>query len=99
MRRNNGIPTLETLVFQFHTFQEIAPVVEGRISERFGHKEISCLSLKLEGYLSTPPRLIVIDSLDECENPDIKCELLRAIARAIPDIPYLQSLIASLPET
>ena len=46
------------------------------------------------------PRLVVIDGLDECENPDVQCELLRIIARAIPRIPYpLRFLIASRPES
>jgi hypothetical protein len=47
----------------------------------------------------TPPRLIVIDGLDECENSAIQCELLRAIARSIPHIPYyLRFLVTSRPE-
>ena len=46
------------------------------------------------------PRLIVIDGLDECQNPDVQCELLRVIARAIPHIPYpLRFLITSRPES
>ena len=46
------------------------------------------------------PRLVVIDSLDECQNQDVQCELLRIIARAIPLIPYLLwLLITSRPES
>ena len=46
------------------------------------------------------PRLVVIDGLDECQNPDVQCELLRVIARAIPHIPYpLRFLITSRPES
>jgi len=46
------------------------------------------------------PRLIVIDGLDECQNPDVQCELLRVIARAIPNIPYpLRFLVTSRPES
>lgn len=45
------------------------------------------------------PRLIVIDGLDECQNPDVQCNLLRAIANAIPRIPYpLRFLVTSRPE-
>ena len=46
------------------------------------------------------PRLVVIDGLDECQNPDVQCELLHVIARAIPNIPYpLRFLITSRPES
>jgi len=46
------------------------------------------------------PRLVVIDGLDECQNPDVQCELLRVIARAVPNIPYpLRFLITSRPES
>jgi len=46
------------------------------------------------------PRLVVIDGLDECQNPDVQCELLRVIAHAIPHIPYpLRFLITSRPES
>ena len=46
------------------------------------------------------PRLVVIDGLDECQNPDVQSELLRVIARAIPSIPYpLRFLITSRPES
>ena len=46
------------------------------------------------------PRLVVIDGLDECQNPDVQCELLRVIARAVRNIPYpLRFLITSRPES
>jgi len=46
------------------------------------------------------PRLVVIDGIDECQNPDVQCELLRVIARAIPHIPHpLRFLITSRPES
>ena len=46
------------------------------------------------------PRLVVIDGLDECIGPDVQCDLLRAIASAIPHLPYsLCFLITSRPES
>jgi len=46
------------------------------------------------------PRLVVIDGLDECQNQDVQCELLRVIANAMPRIPYpLRFLITSRPES
>ena len=46
------------------------------------------------------PRLVVVDGLDECQNLEVQCELLRVIARAIPRIPYpLRFLITSRPES
>jgi len=47
-----------------------------------------------------PPRLIVIDGLDECVDPDFQCDLLRLIAGIIPDLPYpLRFLVTSRPES
>jgi hypothetical protein len=103
------IPTLiSELVLNF---KEILPLVEGRICEKWDlfskiyQVQIQelliepLLSLKSNAATATPPRIIVIDGLDECENPAIQCELLRAIARSIPHIPYpLRFLIASRPE-
>ncbi len=44
-------------------------------------------------------RLIVIDGLDECSNPEIQCDLLHIIASACSRIPLpLRFLIASRPE-
>jgi len=60
----------------------------------------SLLSIVTMDVQGSWPRLIVIDGLDECQNPDVQCELLRVIARAIPRIPYpLRFLITSRPES
>ena len=49
--------------------------------------------------LGSRPRLIVIDGLDECRRPEVQCALLRALAAAIPLIPYpLRILVTSRPE-
>ena len=46
------------------------------------------------------PRLVVIDGLDECIDSVTQCDLLRAIAKAIPCLPYpLRFLITSRPES
>jgi hypothetical protein len=46
------------------------------------------------------PRLVVIDGLDECSDPDTQCDLLRIIASTIPHLPYpLRFLITSRPES
>ena len=46
------------------------------------------------------PRLIVIDGLDECKDPDTQCDLLRIVAIAIHHFPYpLRFLITSRPES
>ncbi|KAF9523364.1 hypothetical protein CPB83DRAFT_692236 [Crepidotus variabilis] len=45
------------------------------------------------------PCLIVIDGLDECNDPAIQCQLLRIIATAIPQLSQpLRFLVASRPE-
>jgi hypothetical protein len=57
------------------------------------------LALKSMGFPDAVPRLVVIDGLDECENPQEQCELLSAVARAIPQIPYpLRFLVVSRSE-
>lgn len=110
--RNNGNNLIPTLVSHLiGTFEGIKPFVGGRILKnravftkryQFQIQELlvePLLALKAEEPLVTRPRLIVIDGLDECQNPDIQCELLRVIARAIPQIPYpLRFFITSRPE-
>jgi len=60
----------------------------------------SLLSIMAKDAHGYQPRLVVIDGLDECQNPDVQCELLRVIARTIPHIPYpLRFLITSRPES
>lgn len=45
-------------------------------------------------------RLIVIDGLDECQNPDIQCDILNIVANALPRLPFpFRFLISSRPET
>ena len=54
---------------------------------------------EINDALIFPPRLIVIDGLDECTDPNVQGLLLRAIAHALPRIPYpLRFLITSRPE-
>ena len=46
------------------------------------------------------PILVAIDGLDECDNHEIQCDLLRIIADAIPRLPLpFRFLIACRPET
>ena len=46
------------------------------------------------------PRLIIIDGLDECSDPDVQCDLLRIIAGAAFHLPYpLRFFITSRPES
>ncbi len=59
--------------------------------------------LRFQRYLSEHQtdngRLIVIDGLDECSDPEVQCDLLRIIASACTRIPLpLRFLIASRPE-
>jgi hypothetical protein len=110
--RNNGdhlIPTLTSHLLD--SFQGILPFVEDRIRQNRALFTKRCniqiqellieplVALKSKGALFSKPQLIVIDGLDECQNPDVQCELLRVIARAIPLIPYpLRFFITSRPE-
>ena len=110
--RNNGDDLIPTLVSQLVTnLKGLVPFVEGRINEKWdiftkGYNiQIQTLlvdplrSLKASDTLDVPPRLIVIDGLDECANPDVQCQLLCAIARVLPCIPYpLRFLVTSRPE-
>jgi len=46
------------------------------------------------------PRLVVIDGLDECSDPNIQCDILRIIDNAIIRLPYsFRFLITSRPES
>jgi ankyrin repeat protein len=100
--RNNGTHLIPTLVSHLvHNFEPVIPFIEDRIIK---HWDICTKSfqtqirellikplcaVKSNGRVTThPPRLIVIDGLDECQNPDVQCELLRVISCAIPQIPY-----------
>jgi hypothetical protein len=112
--RNNGDHLIPTLISQLvSTFKEMLPFIEAGIRENpalftkgyeIQLQEVFCepllaLKSKRARALVTHPRLIVIDSLDECRNPDAQCELLRAIAQAIRQVPYpLRFLITSRPE-
>ena len=110
--RNDGRLLVSTLISHLvRTFKGIGPFVKDRIREnpavftKRSDTQIQELlieplfALMSSGALVTHPQLIVIDGLDECENTDVQCELLRAIARAIPQIPYpLRFLITSRPE-
>ena len=110
--RNGGDHLIPTLVSHLvRTFEGLDTFVEDRIRKNWDiftkRYQIQIqdllveplLALKAKGALVTHPRLIVIDGLDECRNPEVQCELLRVIARAIPHIPYpLRFLVASRPE-
>jgi hypothetical protein len=110
--RNNGDHLIPTLVSHLlDSFEGIGPLVEDRIrknralfTKRY-EMQIQellikpLLALKSKGVLFAQPRLVVIDGLDECQNPDIQSELLRAIAHAIALIPYpLRFFVTSRPE-
>jgi hypothetical protein len=111
--RNNGnhlIPTLASHLV--HSFEEVTPFVEDRILKHWDLftksfqtqiRELLIMpldSVKSNGRVAThPPRLIVIDGLDECQNADVQCELLRVISRAILQIPYpVRFFVTSRPE-
>ena len=110
--RNNGNHLIPTVISQLaSTYEESRPLIEDRIRKNWDiftkryHIQIQelltepLLSLKSKAASAVPPRIIIIDGLDECANPNVQCELLRAIARAIPYIPYpLRFLITSRPE-
>ena len=110
--RNDGSLLIPTLVSQLaNIVREFVPLVEDRIRKDWDLftklQDIQIqellveplLSLKSTNALVSPPRLIVIDGLDECAVSDIQCMLLRAIAQALPHIPYpLRFLITSRPE-
>jgi hypothetical protein len=110
--RNNGDQLIPTLVSHLiRSFEEVIPFVEDRIvkhwdlfAKRFQTqiRELLIMPLhavKLNGSVATLPRLIVIDGLDECQNTDAQCELLRVISRAILQIPYpIRFFITSRPE-
>jgi hypothetical protein len=95
--RNNGDFLIPTLVSQLaDSFEGIAPLSRTE-SVKIGLYSRRSISFKFKNYLlnhcsplnqRSPcllhPRLIVIDGLDECENQDIQCELLRVIA-----VPFL----------
>ena len=52
-----------------------------------------------KGSLNSHPRLVLIDALDECSDPETQGDLVRVIANAILHIPYpLRFLITSRPE-
>ena len=84
--RNNGDELIPTLVSQLVTYLKgLVPLVEDQINEKWdiftkGYDiQIQKLlvdplrSLKESDTLVLPPRLIVIDGLDECTNPDVQC--------------------------
>ena len=112
--RNDGNTLIPTLVLQLvGTFKGLGPLVEQRIHanpDLFTKRHQSqiqellvdplcCLSVKPMRGPVFRPRLIVIDGLDECQHPEVQCNLLRAIASAIPLIPYpLRFLVTSRPE-
>ena len=112
LTRNNGDHLIPTLVSQLaNILREFVPCVEDRIRRDWDlfmkvyDTQIQelliepLLSLKSMNAVVFLPRLVVIDGLDECTNSDAQCLLLRAIARALPRIPYpLRFLITSRPE-
>ena len=54
----------------------------------------------LKSMVERPPRLVVIDGLDECDDPKVQCEILRVLAIAIKQLPRpIRFLVTSRPET
>ncbi|KDR84696.1 hypothetical protein GALMADRAFT_18773, partial [Galerina marginata CBS 339.88] len=48
---------------------------------------------------SSMPRIIIVDGLDECRDPDKQCEILRVLCRALQSLPIpFAVLVASRPE-
>jgi len=112
--RNDGNNLIPTLVLQLiNTFKGLGPLVEERIHanpdlftkrhqsqlQELLVEPLRRLSVKPTSGLRSRPRLIVIDGLDECQHPEVQCNLLRAIASAIPRMSYpLRFFITSRPE-
>ena len=110
--RNKGDDLIPTLVSQLvDNLKGLTPLVEDRIAKKWdiftkGYdiqiQELlvnPLLSLKSTDTLGFLTRLVVIDGVDECTDPNVQCLLLRAIARALLQIPYpLRFLITSRPE-
>jgi hypothetical protein len=112
--RNKGYHLIPTLISQLvRTFKGILHFIDTTIRENPAlftkTYEIQLQELLIEPLLALKsksprdlvihPRLIVIDGLDECQNPDAQCELLRAIAQAIRQVPYpIRFLVTSRPE-
>ena len=112
--RNDGNTLIPTLVLQLvSTFKGLGPLVEERIHanpdlltkrhqsqiQELLVEPLRRLSVKPTGDQIPRPRLIVIDGLDECQHPEVQCNLLRAVASAIPRMAYpLRFLITSRPE-
>ena len=111
--RNDGNRLIPTLVYELiHAFPALTPLVEEKIFQnpdlfkKTRQKQMLDLlvdplsKLKKTGVQTLLPRLIVIDALDECSDPDTQCDLLRIIASAVPSIPYpLRFLITSRSES
>ena len=112
--RNDGNTLIPTLVLQLvSTFKGLGPLVEERIHtnpdlfikrqqtqiQELLVEPLRRLSVKPMRGPIFRPRLIAIDGLDECQHAEVQCNLLRAIANAIPRIPYpLRFLVTSRPE-
>jgi len=57
------------------------------------------LALGLRRKTARQPQLILIDGLDECQDPNVQCDLLKVIAEATKTFPLpFRILIASRPE-
>lgn len=109
---SNGDHLIPTLVFQlFEAIPGIQPIIEDRIRKNPAlftkTREVHMRTLfhePLESYRRANPTrldplLIVIDGLDECQNPDTQCDLLKILAEAIPYLPYpFRFFISSRPE-
>ena len=109
--RNKGDQLIPTIVLHLmNSFEGISPLIEERIDRhrtlftktyqiQIRELIIVPLLLALNKALVSGPRLIVIDGLDQCEDPNTQCELLQAISRALRDIPYpFRFLVTSRPE-
>ncbi|KAF9473573.1 hypothetical protein BDN70DRAFT_843349, partial [Pholiota conissans] len=112
-RRNHIIPLIPTIACQIAiTIPEVKPYVEGAIERdpflldkslatQFRHLIVTPLqALIVSGNLKPDsPRLIIIDGLDECDDPKMQSMMLRVIADAFhsQNVP-LRFLIASRPE-
>ncbi len=111
--RNDGNRLIPTLVFQLvETIPDLRSLIENQIRNNLSlfsksrESQWETLLVKpLTSFHTTsaamrPPLLIVIDGLDECQDPNVQCDLLQIVASAIPHLRFpFRFLIASRPES
>jgi hypothetical protein len=114
LARSDGDKLIPTITLQLiDAFPELSAFVEDKLHQNaiLFSKTRQILALELlfepllrlslqDDFMQSHPRLIVIDGLDECADPDVQCDLLRIVAGLIRHLPYpLRFLITSRPES